>query len=209
MVKKFYILFLIVGFTSILFGQEKNTQLGTPNIGFRDYNTGYYDYSDPSSINIKVAVWGYLKYPGKYLIPQYSSVNDLISYAGGPEGDANMDDLRVYRILSNGKEEMIKFTYNDLISYAGGPEGDANMDDLRVYRILSNGKEEMIKFTYNDLMYDSKLEVHNRVVPKLRAGDILIVPGAPRLYFRDYFSIVLSIFSALTSLVILIFTIVK
>ena len=53
------------------------------------------------------------------------------------------------------------------------------------------------------------LEVHNRVVPKLMAGDILIVPGAPRLYFRDYFSIGLSIFSALTSLVILIFTIVK
>ena len=29
-------------------------------------------------------------------------------------------------------------------------------------------KKQMIKFTYNDLMYDEQLEVHNRVVPKLR-----------------------------------------
>ena len=83
------------------------------------------------------------------------------------------------------------------------------MDDMRVYRVLDNGKEQMIRFTYNDLMFKDKLEVPNRVVPKLEAGDILIVPGAPRLYFRDYFSIGLSIFSALTSLTILIFTIVK
>ena len=29
--------------------------------------------------------------------------------------EANMDDLRVYRVLENGKEQMIKFTYNDLM----------------------------------------------------------------------------------------------
>ena len=172
MTKKLYIIFIFLGLTGILFGQENNTQLGSPNVELRNYNTGLYDYSDPSSVNIKVSVWGFLKYPGRYIVPQYTSLNDLISYAGGPESDANMDDMRIYRVLDN-------------------------------------GKEQMIQFTYNDLMYDKKLEVHNRVVPKLMAGDILIVPGAPRLYFRDYFSIGLSIFSALTSLVILIFTIVK
>lgn len=172
MIKRFYALFIILIFAGVLFGQERNTQLGTPNVEFRNYNTGLYDFSDPASVNIKVSVWGFLRYPGRYIVPQYT-------------------------------------TLNDLISYAGGPESEANMDDLRVYRVLDNGKEQMIKFTYDDLLYENKLEVNNRVVPKLQAGDILIVPGAPRLYFKDYFSIALSIFSALTSLVILIFTIVK
>ena len=40
----------------------------------RNYNTGLYDYSDPSSINIKVSVWGFLKYPGKYIVPQYTTL---------------------------------------------------------------------------------------------------------------------------------------
>ena len=168
--KKFYILCFLIGFTSILLGQEKDTQVGSPDINYRNSQTGYFNYADPSSINIKVSVWGYLKYPGKYIVPQYTTVNDLISFAGGPTGEANMDDLRIYRVLDN-------------------------------------GKEKMVKFSYNDLMYDSKLEVNNRIVPKLEAGDILIVPGAPRLYFLDWFRVGLSIFSALISLAILVINI--
>ncbi len=105
-----------------------------------------YDFSDPGAVNIKVAVWGYVARPGKYIVPDYTSVSDLLSYAGGPNQNSEMDDLRIYRI-----------------------------DD--------NGKEEMIKFSYNDIMWDNKIEVRNRIVPKLKASDILIVPGSPKLFF--------------------------
>ena len=34
------------------------------------------------------------------------------------------------------------------------------------------------------LMCEDELKYRNRVLPKLKAGDILIVPGAPRLFFE-------------------------
>lgn len=100
---------------------------------------------------------------GKYIVPDYTSVSDLLSYAGGPNQNAEMDDMRIYRI-------------ND------------------------DGKEAMIKFSYNDIMWENKIEVRNRIVPKLQASDILIVPGSPRLFFTDWFRIGLQVFSALLSI---------
>lgn len=126
--------------------------------------SGLYDFSDPGAVNIKVAIWGYVARPGKYIVPDYTSVSDLLSYAGGPNQNAEMDDLRIYRI-----------------------------DD--------NGKEQMIKFSYNDIMWDNKIEVRNRIIPKLKASDILIVPGSPRLFFTDWFRIGLQVFSAVLSII--------
>ena len=109
-------------------------------------------------------------YPGKYLIPEYTSVIDLMSYVGGPTDDSNLDELRIYRL-----------------------------DD--------DNRELMIPIDFNDLMWEDELEGKYKSVPSLRPSDILVVPGEPRLYFMDWFSIGLSVFSALISLTILILTI--
>ena len=45
------------------------------------------------AINIKVSVWGYVARPGKYIVPDYTTVSDLLSFAGGPNQNAEMDDL--------------------------------------------------------------------------------------------------------------------
>jgi hypothetical protein len=95
--------------------QNTNTELGSANFSQRYYSTGYYDYSDPGSINIKIAVWGYVRYPGKYLVPEYINITDLLSFAGGPNEDACLVDVRVYRVFEDGKEQMIKINYNDLM----------------------------------------------------------------------------------------------
>lgn len=147
-------------FSCASFAQE-NQILGTPLTNVRQ---GLYDFSDPNAVNIKVAVWGYVPRAGKYIIPDYATVSDLLSYAGGPERDSNLDDLRIYR------------TNND-------------------------GKEQMIKFSYQDLVWDDNLEVRNRVVPTLKPGDILIIPGSPKLFFQDWFRLSLSIFSAILSII--------
>jgi hypothetical protein len=153
--------------------QVKDYELGADVLGTR-YNPqgGYYNYSDPEAVNVKVSVWGWVKYTGKYTVPSYSTVADLLSYAGGPTDAADLEDLRIYRI-------------ND------------------------DSTQTMIKFTYNDLLYESKLESKFRKVPKLEAGDILVVPGEPRLYFRDHFSMWMSVFSVLISLSILVLNIVR
>ena len=143
---KFYIAFLLgLLFSSNIFGQINNQELG------RSLNNitkdGLYDFSDPGAVNIKVAVWGYVARPGEYIVPDYINVSDLLSYSGGPNQNAEMDDLRIYRVLEDGKEDMIKFSYNDIV-------------------------------------WGNKLEARNRVLPKLKAGEILIVPGISPTFFR-------------------------
>ena len=132
--------------------------------------SGLNDFSDAGAINIKVAVWGYVSRPGKYIVPDYTTVSDLLSYAGGPNQNAETDDLRIFRTLEDGKELLIKFTYDDII-------------------------------------WGSGIDVKNRVLPQLKPSDILVVPGSPRYFFRDWFGLSLQIFSAALSIINLVFLI--
>ncbi len=76
---------------------------------------GYFNYSDPQTINIKVSVWGYVQYPGRYQIPIYTTPADLLSYAGGPLEGSELDDVRIYRVREDGSEEFIKLDYYDVL----------------------------------------------------------------------------------------------
>jgi hypothetical protein len=152
-----------------MYSQIDNQQLGRA-IEQNRYYGNYYDLSDPNTINIKVSVWGYAQSPGRYLVP-------------------------------------ISTTIKDLISYAGGPDVNANLDDLRLYRINQNGEEEILTFDYSDLMEEGRIRSNKNRNPDLIAGDILILPGSPKYFFRDWLGITLSIFSALVSLTILIINI--
>jgi hypothetical protein len=163
----FSILILIISSVNI-YSQDKDYQLGL-NQNFLHQNQGaYYDYSDPGGLNIKVSVWGYVKYPGRYVIPQRSDIKDLISYAGGISDDSDLDELRVYRVLPDSTQDMLKFNYSEL-------------------------------WWNEDLSKDLKLY-------KLEAGDVLIVPGRPRLYWENYLTLTLSAVGVLLSLATLIIT---
>ena len=155
----------------IVFAQNSELQVGSNTNQLRQNQGAFYDYSDPTSLNIKVSVWGFVKYPGKYVIPMESNVYDLLSYAGGPTEDAHLEDLRLFRTMEDSSQSMIKFNYNDLL-------WDENLKEFKS-------------------------------APGLDAGDILLVPGSQRLYFKDYLQIGLSVFSALVSLSILILNIAK
>ncbi len=170
---KYLNLFVLIFFNFQLFAQVKEYELGASSLQLR-YNqqSGYFDFSDPESVNIKVSVWGFVRYPGKYVVPIYTTVIDLLSYAGGPT-DA------------------------------------AHLDDLRIYRVKEDSSQILIKIDYNDIMYESNLDKIYKKPPELEAGDILVVPGSPRLYTRDKVSIMVSVLSALISLSILILNIVK
>lgn len=151
-----------------LFAQNE-MQLGT-NLGvLRQGQGGYYDYSDPYAVNIKVSVWGFVKYPGKYIIPYYSNAFDLLSYAGGPTDDANLEDIRIFRV---------------------------NEDSSQTF----------INLNYNDFLWNKEL-TSDKQAPTILASDILLVPGEDRLYFRDYFTLTISVLSLLISLAILIINI--
>lgn len=172
MVKRFIFLFVLFLLTSKIniFAQQSDIQVGTvPRVA--QQMAGYFDYSDPRAVNIKVSIWGYTKFPGKYIVPVNTTVKDLISFAGGPTPDAYMEDIRLVHT---------------------GPDST----------------QEIIKFDYNELMFEKSVSkrVNNAI---LQPGDILVLPGEPRMYFKDYFSMTLSVVSTLISLTILIYTIVR
>jgi len=105
---------LLLLLSSQLTAQDEDYQIGL-NPNFRGQaQGGYYDYSDPDGLNIKVAVWGYVKYPGRYVIPIRSDINGLISYAGGINDNAHLDDLRIYRVKKDSTQQLISFNYEDL-----------------------------------------------------------------------------------------------
>jgi SLBB domain len=154
-----------------IIAQNEDFQLGGAKDQLRQAQGAYYDYSDPEAVNIKVSVWGYVKFPGRYIIPNYSSALDLLSYAGGPTLEADLDNLNIYRMKKD-------------------------------------STQEMIKFNYNALLYDDSLSTIKQA-PQIKAGDVILIPGSPRLFFKDYFSISLSVFSALVSLAILVLNIAR
>ena len=166
--QKLYLLFFIVFiiYPVYLSAQEKDYQIGMDPNSYRQSTGGYYDYSDPNGINIKVAVWGYVKYPGRYVIPVRSDIKDLMSYSGG---------------------------IND----------NAFLDDLRIYRIEKDSTQLLLQFNYEDLWWGEKLNQDINLA-RLQAGDVLIVPGRPRLYWENYFTLVLSSLGFLVSVATLI-----
>jgi hypothetical protein len=157
--------FLLV---SNISAQHEDYQLGMNPNYIRQNQGAFYDYSDPDGLNIKVSVWGYVKFPGRYIIPERSDLKDLISFAGGVSDDSYLDDLRIYRLNPDSSQTMLKFNYDDL-------------------------------WWNEELQKDIKIE-------KVQAGDLLVVPGRPRLYWENYLTLSLSIVGVLLSLTTLIIT---
>lgn len=168
MQKLLFILFLLSISFFTIYPQQEDYQLGISQGYLRQNQGAYYDYSDPDGLNIKVSVWGYVKYPGRYVIPQRSDIKDLISYAGGISDD----------------------------SY---------LDELRVYKVLPDSSQQMLKFNYDDLWWNENLS-QNLSLYRMEAGDVLVVPGRPRLYWENYLTLGLSIVGVLLSLTTLIIT---
>ncbi len=157
-------------FTVGLFAQESNLRVGS-SPKYNATQGAYYDYSDPNAVNMKISVWGFVRFAGRYSLPLNSSLIEAISYAGGPHDDALLEDVRILRMKPDSTQEVIKVDYNQLLH------------------------ESAVAKSIKDV--------------QLRPGDVVLVPGEPRFYFKDYFSITLSIVSTLISLTILIISIAK
>jgi len=111
---KIFLCSLFLFLTNTTFSQDEDYQLGLSQDYMRQNQGAYYDYSDPSGLNIKVSVWGYVKYPGRYVIPERSNINDLISYAGGISDNSNLDEMRIFRVNSDSTQEMFLYNYEEL-----------------------------------------------------------------------------------------------
>lgn len=166
---KLLLILILTVISSNIYSQD-DIQIGS--LGTRTGQAGgLFDYSNPSTVNIKVQVWGYVPYPGFYIVPAGTSINELISFAGGPNEDANLSDIRVTKL----KE--------------GIPP-------------------KMVKYNYEDMMWSDELSSSINYV-RLEAGDIIVIPGAPRYFVRDDIAFYLGIVTTLASLTALILSIIS
>ena len=162
-----FLLASVLYFHITAFAQNEGLQVGSSINSLRNSpQGGFFDYSDPQSINIKVSVWGFVKYPGKYIVPEYSNINDLLSYAGGPSDAARLENLRLMRTNNDSSQVIADINYKDVLM------------DLTSHDVSKS--------------------------PALHPGDVLLVTGEPRYYFRDYLSMGLSIISAVISVTTLL-----
>ncbi len=84
------------------FGSFGYSQSGESGIGPtlpRSTTASYYYIGKPGELTMQVNLWGYVKNPGRYEVPSSTDLVQLVSYAGGPTGDALMDQVKVTRIV--------------------------------------------------------------------------------------------------------------
>ena len=113
--------FKIFVFLFVFFPVISNSQVDRQSVGNNDYfnqQGGFYNYGDNDKVNIDVNVWGYVKFPGKYLIPKGSTLQDLISYSGGPTTDSKLEEIILYSPKNDSMkvsgDRILRINYDDL-----------------------------------------------------------------------------------------------
>jgi hypothetical protein len=114
-VKLFFVIIVLITVIDSAYTQDDdNLILGKSN---KQTTAAVYDLSDPTGINVEVNLWGFVRYPGRYRLPVNSTFLDLMSYAGGPLENTNLEDMRIVRHSNDAtkKPQIIKINYDDLL----------------------------------------------------------------------------------------------
>jgi hypothetical protein len=118
-ITKKYFLTVILIFISFNYSYSQPDREQVGNVNLLNISGGaFYNYSQKNKVNIEVNIWGFVQKPGKYLVPKGVTVQDLISYAGGPLMNANLDEIRLFRPKNDSlyitSDLIITLDYNDL-----------------------------------------------------------------------------------------------
>lgn len=59
----------------------------------------YYYVARPNEMTMQVNIWGYVVQPGRYEVSTNTDLIQLLSYAGGPTSDADIENVTVIRVI--------------------------------------------------------------------------------------------------------------
>lgn len=107
--KKIVLIGLIIAMGTFIFAQETGTVSSGMNTG--GYNTGsVYLYSGSltgsEQLKIKTYIWGQVRNPGLYIVPDNTDLLTLISSAGGPTENAKLTKIRIIRPTTEGDKTL-------------------------------------------------------------------------------------------------------
>lgn len=101
MLKSFKRIFYSICFILFLFVSVQGQDVVPP--GGPQY---YVHFGKGRELQIDVQIWGHVKVPGMYSVPQTTDIIALISLAGGPVENADLTNIKVVR--SNPEPQIIK-----------------------------------------------------------------------------------------------------
>ena len=93
--KQFHAVSIVLFFMMILFSSSLKAQHGS-------VTTDRYILTDGQELQIIVHIWGEVKNPGQYIVPDGTNVLELISLAGGPNEYSNLGDVKLTRHYYDG-----------------------------------------------------------------------------------------------------------
>ncbi|HMS63863.1 MAG TPA: SLBB domain-containing protein [Ignavibacteria bacterium] len=152
-ISKIFIIFCLF-LPAVLYSQVDRQKVG--NDGNFNQQGGFYNYGDKDKVNIDVNIWGFVKFPGKYLIPKGSNVQDLISYSGGPVIESNLEGIVLYRpkndSLKISKDKVLNLNYDDLF-WKDNVSSDNKINPVLVPGDVLIVKGEPRYFTRDDVSF--------------------------------------------------------
>ncbi len=106
--KKYVFIGLMMVFAIVVFAQ---TDSAVP-MSFSTFNSGSaYLYSgtltETEQLKIKTYIWGQVRKPGLYIVPDNTDLLTLISLAGGPTEDAKLTKIKIIRPTTKGKKVIL------------------------------------------------------------------------------------------------------
>ncbi len=113
------VLAFLLGGTSLSFSQQR-ALINYQNRGAQ------YVIGNQDQLLIRVNIWGFVKMPGQYLVPNQTDLVSLISYAGGPLEDAQLKKVRLIRTaLGDSTEKIMVMNLKDFME-----KGDVRADPM-------------------------------------------------------------------------------
>lgn len=86
----------------------------------------------PGAVLMRVNLWGGVRKPGIHHIPVGTNLVTLLSYAGGPENDAELDNVVIKRLSPEGKQETLKCDVEEMVDGNGTKIPTLNVNDIIV-----------------------------------------------------------------------------
>lgn len=111
----FGILFLqFIGLGNMLWGQSDSLQIYR-QIDLQKVNVSFYNFSKTDKFNFEVIVLGGVRLPGIYLLPEGTSLIELVAMTGGALDESIFDNFKLIRAKSKNPE--LKADTMMIISY--------------------------------------------------------------------------------------------
>ncbi|MCS4198071.1 SLBB domain-containing protein [Salinibacter ruber] len=116
-------------------------------------NTAYFYFAEPGTATVQVQVWGTIPRPGIYEVSDSTSLNKLLSMAGGAPIQARTEDLdppkitvRVYRPEESGRSLLFESRIEKILS------GEKQFRSLRDDAIVVVETVNQRNFTWRDAL---------------------------------------------------------